>query len=528
MRKVNRGQKAGSFSLPAPVGGLNTRDALAMMEPVYAPNGWDFFPNGTHVEVRKGFASQTTQALSAGGSAVPGFVKYGETSLWAACYKQSTSELILKDIIGGTTQTISGHAVVYAPSYTQFTNSAGQFVAAVFRNNDATNNYYTFDGTTWTARTAATTNSQSFKFVASFRNRLWFLTDASGKGLSAYYLPTSAITGTTVEFPLGGVASKGGSLYAIGTWTRDGGEGGADDLIVFTTTAGQAIVYQGTDPSSPATFGLVGVYDLSRPIGKPFKYGSDLLMPTEDGLYSMNQILGGNIGPEFAVSHIIRSLWQRYAAAAILVGAATIPERVSICYSAKLNHLMVFLRNTNTSGTAQNYVLVMNTINRAWTQYTNVLLSFGYNVDTLAGDIYFGQVLGTTGTVYKFGTATTDPSGGIVAIIQQAYTYLGIPGTSKQITSVKPSVTIDGNASIVSMFGIPDYKEGPGSTPYSPYGATSDGVTLTSGSYAPMLSLPVVGTAISIGCVLNQPNSGASNLMKWSSTNVLFIPGGFV
>lgn len=513
MRKVNRGQKAGSISLPAPVGGLNTRDALASMEPIYCSDMANWFPNGTSVDVRKGVASQTTQTGLNSSSASAGFVKYGETSLWAAIYKQSTSELILKDVVGGTTQTIAGHTVLYAPSYAQFTNSAGTFVAAVFRNVSAANNYYTFDGTTWTARTAATTNAQNFSQVLSFRNRLWFFADIAGKGLSVYYLPTSAITGTTIEFPLGGVASKGGILYSMGTWTRDAGEGGSDDLLVFTTTAGQAIVYQGTDPSSPSTFALVGVFDVSRPIAKPLKYGSDLLLPCEDGLYSMNQILGGNVGPEFAISNIIRQRWQEFATISLGVAAGSLLERVSVVYSAKLSHLMASFRVSGSSGAVSSQALVMNTVTKAWTEYTGSAM-YGYNVDTLAGDIYFGNITGgNTATVYKFGTATTDNGAAIGASCTPAFNYLGREGI-KQITAVRPTVTAGGTSTLI-MQAAPDFQ---------PFNTTnSDTATVAAGSFAPLLSLPAVGTALSIGASLSTSSS-----FKWYSTDVLFVPGGFV
>jgi hypothetical protein len=518
---VNRGQRVRTTSLPAPVGGYNTRDAYAAMDPIYFSGVENWFPQPSCIEVRKGFASQTTQTGLNSTSSAAGFVKYGETSLWVGSYKQSTSELILKDIVGGTTQTISGHAVLYAPSYTQFANSAGTFVAAVFRNNDATNNYYTYDGTTWTARTAATTNSQSFKFVASFRNRLWFLTDASGKNLSVYYLPTSAITGTTVEFPLGGVASKGGTLYGIGTWTRDGGTGGSDDLIVFTTTAGQAIVYAGTDPSSASTFALVGVFDMPRFVGKPFKFGSDLLMPCEDGLYSMNQVLGGNIGPEFAISHILRSRWQALALDSISNASAnTIPERVSLVYSPKFTQLMVFFRSFGTAGAVTCRCLVMNTVTKAWTAFGGTSFQ-GYNVDALAGDIYFANITGgNTATVYKFGTATSDPDGAITATGTQAFTTLGMPGTNKIITAVRPSVaSVGGGGNSTLQVNV-------GNNYNVASFITGSTETIGTAFVSPVLSCPALGTSIALQLNCTLSTGVASPSLQLFATDVLFVPGG--
>lgn len=53
---------------------------------------------------------------------------------------------------------------------------------------------------------------------------------------------------------------------AAETWTLDSGEG-LDDYLVVTTSEGQVGVFRGTDPTSVATWGLVGVWNLGEPIG---------------------------------------------------------------------------------------------------------------------------------------------------------------------------------------------------------------------------------------------------------------------
>ena len=52
------------------------------------------------------------------------------------------------------------------------------------------------------------------------------------------------MSGAATEFPLGGIASKGGFIQAMGTWTRDSGAG-ADDVAVFVTSEGEAILAEG-------------------------------------------------------------------------------------------------------------------------------------------------------------------------------------------------------------------------------------------------------------------------------------------
>ncbi len=494
--------RATPATIPAPVGGLNTRDALANMNPLDAVSMVNLFPTPTSVDLRKGISLQAT--LTTGGGAtltnrVNGFVRYGDQSLWAVANTVTPSGLV-EDVVAGTELTFSPLST-NIPDYAQFANTGGVYVAAVFRNSDATHNYYTYDGTNWVARTATTTGAADFRTVTAYRNRLWFT-----KGtLSAFYLPTAAITGTPVEFSLGGVAWRGGTLSWISTWTLDGGVGGTDDLIVFVTSNGQAIVYQGTDPSNASTFGLIGVFDISKPVGKPLRYGTDLLLPLEDGLYSMAEILRGNTGSEYAVSAKIRSEWQ--ALAAMGFGGIT------MAYSAKLNCIMANFATTAfvVSGPMSSTQLVMNTISKAWTKFTGLNC---YAIDSMQGDIYLGQVNVTTGVVYKFGTALSDLGAAIVGYALQAYNYLAYP-MLKQATLLQPSFKVAGNHTV--GFAIdPDFQQAltTSSTP------TNEAVYGT-GTYSPPLSYPVVGDALGVFCEV----SSSVSAFSWYSTRIFYNRG---
>jgi hypothetical protein len=388
LRAVNRaGRKAQSITLPAPVGGWNTRDALAAMPPGDAQAIVNLFPSATSVDLRKGYDLQRTIVYSTGPSVdvetAAGFVRYGETSLWAVGKVEGLNRSVLEDVVAGTEVTWAD-SLSGMTSYVQFANSGGNYVCAVFPNSGATDTYYTYDGTTWVAQGGSVSGSSSFRTIAAFQNRLWFTKGTTD--LNAYYLATQAITGAPTAFQLGGYATKGGGLFGIGTWTLDGGVGGTDDLIVFVTTNGQAIVYQGTDPSSAASWRLVGVFDLSRPIGPPFKYGADLLVPCEDGLFSMAEVLRGNTGTEFAISDKVRTAWQAAAA-----GAAYSVSNVTSAYSPKFNMIVVNFPTSAfvVTGRQTSQWFVMNTITKAWTLFTGL---DAWAVDVMAGDIYFANV----------------------------------------------------------------------------------------------------------------------------------------
>jgi hypothetical protein len=122
--------------------------------------------------------------------------------------------------------------------------------------------------------------------VNVYRNRIW-LTDRT---MTAYYLATDAITGAASDVALAGVFRKGGYILFTATWSVDAGNG-PNEYIVFATTEGEFAIYQG-DPADTATWGIVGLYDASPPLGKNayLRVGGDLLVLTEIGLVPMSSI----------------------------------------------------------------------------------------------------------------------------------------------------------------------------------------------------------------------------------------------
>lgn len=512
-RPVNRGRVARPVMIPAPVGGWNTRDSLAAMPAIDAQEIVNFFPTSTSVDLRKGYSEQATIRASGGTVDIEtafGFVRYADTSLWAVGKIEGASSTAVTDVVAGTQMTFASTTTDLA-SYVQFANSGGNYVAVVFPGAGATNAYHTYDGATWTSRGGATTGASAFKTVAAFQNRLWFT--KGGSDLNAYYLATAAITGVPTAFDLGGYATRGGGLYAIGTWTLDGGVGGTDDLIVFLTTMGQAIVYQGTDPSSAASWRLVGVFDVSKPVGRPLKYGADLLLVCEDGLYSMAEVLRGNAGVEFTVSDKIRSAWQAGAA-----GASFSITNVTCSYSPKLNMLVANFPTSAyaVTGPQTSQWFVMNTITKAWTKFVSLN---AWAIDVMAGYVYLANVGGgPSGTLYvlKFGTNTSDAGVAITGYARQAYNYLGSPGSQKLITGLLPSFNITGSHTV--GYGIDrDFRNAlaPGSLSTRAY---------ATGTYRPLLSYPACGDALAIFAEVSSSVSAHS----WYSTTLSVIPGGLV
>src|SRR5690606_10208542 len=147
----------------------------------------------------------------------------------------------------------------------------------------------TYNGSSWGTASITGPTASNLVWCNLHQRRLWFGEIGS---LTAWYLPVNSIAGSASSFSLAGVARLGGYIMAMGTWTRDGGDG-TDDVAVFITSEGEAVIYQGIDPASADTWTLVGVFRIGRPIGRRcvIKAGADLVLVTQDGFVAASAIL---------------------------------------------------------------------------------------------------------------------------------------------------------------------------------------------------------------------------------------------
>ena len=258
-------------------------------------------------------------------------------------------------------------------SDTQFSTPGGEFLV-IANGSDAVRNY---NGTTWTTPTITGVTSSLLSFVWSHASRLWFVEEGT---LSAWYLPTNSIAGAAVEFPLGGVFSLGGSLLFGGRWSTDSGDG-ADDYCVFVTTEGEIAIYQGTDPSSAANWGLVGLYRMGRPLDKMgwFNIGGDIVILTEDGITPVSEVQTKDRAAlqSAAITASIEDLWK----------ASVVFRNAQFNFSAVIWPTQTLAIVTVPDGTGGIDILAANTRTGAWSTVS------GWSASCLAvfgDDLFFG------------------------------------------------------------------------------------------------------------------------------------------
>lgn len=300
--KQIRRQISVTETVPAPIGGWNARDPLAKMKPTEAVRLDNWFPSTGSVDVRKGSLTWATGMTGT----IESLMSYNSPSvnqLFGAVdefiYDVSASGAVGAAEVSGLSSAQWQHI--------NFTTSGGSFLYIV----NGVDTPYVYDGATWTAVTAVSTpaitnvTTTDLINIWQFKSRIWFVEKNT---LSAWYLPTSAVGGAAVEFPLNAFCRRGGYLMAGGTWTIDAGDG-VDDYQVFVTSEGEVLVYQGTDPASASTFALVGRFELGNPIGRRCltKFAGDLLYVSMYGVVPMSSALqSSRTNPRVALTDRIR------------------------------------------------------------------------------------------------------------------------------------------------------------------------------------------------------------------------------
>jgi len=275
-------------------------------------------------------------------------------------------------------------------------------------------------------------DSSTFINVNLFKNRLYFTQKDTMK---CWYLPVDSIAGAASPLEFGGIARNGGFLQAMGTWTIDAGQG-ADDYAVFVTNMGEAIVYNGTDPSSVDTWALKGVWQLGQTFSRKcfFKWAGDLLLLTQDGLVPLASALqSSRLDPRvnltdkiyYAISQAASNYYDNFG--------------WQINYFASENMLIL---NVPTDDGNEQYV--MHTITKSWGRFTGIEATCWEVHDK--NSMFFGG----NGYVGKFYDDFADDGANITGQVQQAYSYFDMQGQQKRFTMVRPILLTNNGAPTIA------------------------------------------------------------------------------
>ena len=454
--------------LPAAFGGINAVSPLNQMPPEDALELTDMFPRTDSVRVRNGYTSWATGI----GGAVHALMEWsGPASRKFFAAKASSI------------YNITSTGAVGAADVTGLTNgqwqqvmmatSGGNFLV-IANGADSVRNY---DGTTWTTPVITGLTSSTAINLFIHKRRIWFIEKNT---LNTWYLPVDSVAGAATKIDLGPVFALGGKLVSGGSMTRDGGAG-PDDLACFITDRGEVAVYQGTDPASASTWAIVGVFQISPPIGSRCvqKLGGDLSIITEGGVISL-----------MAMFALDRSAQDR---AAITNKINRLFADDAKLYKANFGWQSIsYPRGTmvivNVADIATTWQYVMNSINGSWCKFTYPARCWGLYKE----DIYFGD---DSGTVWKADSGQKNAGTTLVSgYMSMAFNHLGNAGHRKHAQMIRPIIE-SGNGTSVTV-GISTDFDILGNSEFTVSNYTSNGswflTNMVGESFSPRIQIAAV------------------------------------
>jgi len=405
-------------TIPAPVGGLNSRDPLSQMKPEDALILENFICRPTHVELRKGQADHATLPSVVG--AVKSLIPYRDgtsNKLFAG------TDFGIFDVTAGGTISTSERTCTNGEWIS--VNAANAGIRYLVMVNGVDDPVY-YDGTSWhTAVMTGITDPTKLSNLTLFNFRLFFTEEGS---LSFWFLGVNAVQGAIQEFPLGNIFKKGGALQAISSWSVDSGTG-ADDYAVFITTEGEVAVYKGIDPSNADTWALVGVYELPKPVGKKclYRQGGELLVITQSGIVSVAKMLQ-SIAVDRTTSISDKTRGE-------LSELATANKDVFGWEMLRYSEEDLLIVNAPNSTRTKTVQMCMNTLTGAWSKFTAMN---AYCFAELNGNLYYGS----EGKVVQALTGTDDFGTNITAKAKTAFNYFGLGLKLKHIKMLRPNFYI--------------------------------------------------------------------------------------
>lgn len=454
-------QSARTVTVTAPVGGWNTRDPLAEMQPNDAVVLDNWFCLPTELKTRKGYTDWAT--------GIPGDVETlfdydnpsGTEKLFAASnnagacayYDVTSSGAVGAAVVSGLTSAKAKHA--------HLTTSGGTFLYVV----NGSDSPRLYDGTTWQAVTGASVpyaitgvTTSLLSDVHLHKRRLWFIERNS---MRAWYLPIDSIAGAAVSFDFGPIFGLGGRIVKIDTWSLDAGYG-MDDYMSVMTSTGEVAIYRGTDPASAATWGLTGVYYVGSPVGTncTCKYGGDVLLLNRDGLIPLSKaLMSSRVSTRMTLTDKIQN---QIATDTTTYGSL---HGWEVLLYPPENMLIVNIPISST----QSYQYVMNTISGAWSRWTGLNARSWYFANE---QVYFG----TTGKVCRAWDTYADAGADIITDLLPAFSSHGSRSQVKRWTMARLSMGNNAQFNYSSQLNVDFNIAAVGAAPYDSVGAVAGGI----------------------------------------------------
>lgn len=395
-----------SQTIPAPVGGWNTRDPLDGMDVFYALRMDNWFPEERYVSFRRGFSSfASSMGSERVESLIPHYTAAGIGSLLAC------TDGKIYDVTTGTA----------SEKKNSLSSDLWQYVAmnnvTVLCNGSDQPQQWNGSAMSDAVYTGISDDADLIQ-CTTFRNRIYFVAVDSG---SIWYGGIRSITGALTEFPISYEFQLGGYPLWVATWTRGSGDV-SQDLFVCCSQLGEVLIYGGSAPEFDS-WALVARAFIGKPLGRRscVSVGAELEIITEAGVVNLSTVLSNELTGQTLTDKIAPT----FNNAANLYGSnngwggCVYRRGRYVAYNIPIN-------------SSQSHQYVRNLLTGAWTRFT------GQNAATWAvfnGRLYFG---GMAGDVYLADDGLTDNAANIDTYLKLSFNYLGNREQVKKVSLVRP------------------------------------------------------------------------------------------
>lgn len=266
-------------TLPAPIGGKNSRDSKSALLETEAIELINMMPGQRGLVSRRGCDEVTT-----GYSAIP------ETAI---PYVNGATKLLVT--ASGTTLYTDDGAGTLSSIATSLSNARWQGVQLganmmLANGADAPRN---FDGSSITTISfsgdISTYGEEKIHGFHKHKNRV-YAWDVDHPNF--FYGGVNAVAGAFSEFNLENVSDTGGNILEIKTISRDAGDG-PDDYIAFILDTGEILIYAGSDPGTASSWALTGKFKAPPIIGIRCarEFAGDILLLTQSDLLKLTDVI---------------------------------------------------------------------------------------------------------------------------------------------------------------------------------------------------------------------------------------------
>lgn len=455
MRGIPQQRIQALTTVPPPTRGLNTTGDLASMPPTDAVEMDNLISNDLGLTIRGGYREYATNVGGDDTHVVRTVMAYNgapanamvspltSSELWAA-----TDDGIYLVEGGGDLSALSPAIALtgatYAGSFSWVNFTAlggGQYLVACSETDGA----FLYDGVSWMKMVSGGSgaghitgsNPDDFVQVCAWKRLLVFVKRGTGQ---AWFLPVGTVGGTVTLFDFGPQLEHGGAVLGLANWTQDDG-GGMDDRLVILGSAGDLVIYQGTDPTDAAKFANSGTWFIGQPpVGRRCftTSGGNVYILTQFGVVPVNQIVQGGL------DNILTSDTD------LLVQLRKLQDALNADFQTLLNTpgwellavpqlaLLLIARPSISSGEYIQYAFQQHSM--AWSRLIDIP---GFTFMRRLNEVYSGT---TNGRILRVLDGTTDGmlldgSGAqeIRARLTPAFSYFGDPTVQKQAMMMRVS-----------------------------------------------------------------------------------------